>query len=450
MLASTGLVSSFSRLFRRHSGLFCGIGLAVCGMAKIAYADNWPQWRGPKNDAVSTEKSLATSWDQTKNVAWKTDMPGQGGATPIVWGDRIFVTSADGDDLVLICLNAKDGKQIWRQKVTNGNRDARAGEGNSASPSPSTDGKHVWVFFSTGILACYDMDGKETWKVDCNERFGKIDIQFGLTSTPVLDGDAIYLQLLHGPMVRGNQERTGKVVKLNKVSGETVWQYDRITEADFECKHSYASPLIVNDGSRKLLVVHGADCTTGHDLNTGKEAWRLGGLNGPTKLNPKGNDITFRFVASPAFGGGKLIIPTCKAGPTISLPLSSSLSGNLNESNVDWIAPETPDVAIPLIVDDLVYLLHNDGKLKCVELATGKQIYFERTHYFQHRTSPVYADGHIYFCAKDGVCTVVKAGRNFEIVSSNEMGKEPITASPAIADGTLLIRTYKTLYAIRK
>jgi outer membrane protein assembly factor BamB len=173
-------------------------------------------------------------------------------------------------------------------------------------------------------------------------------------------------------------------------------------------------------------------------------------LNGPTKLNPKENDGTFRFVSSPGFGNGTLVVPTAKGGPTVAVPLSAGLSGNVNESVASWIAPQTPDVAIPLVVDDLVYLLHNDGKLQCLELATGKQVYFERAHSVQHRSSPVYIDGHIYFCGKDGMCTVVKAGRKFEIAASNPMGGEPITASPVFANGTLYIRTYSGLYAIRK
>ena len=266
----------------------------------------------------------------------------------------------------------------------------------------------------------------------------------------MLDDGALYLQLLHGPMIRGNNVRTGKVVKINKLTGETMWVNDRITDADFECKHSYASPLMINDGQRRLLVVHGADCTTAHALDSGKEVWRLAGLNGPTKLNPKENDGTFRFVSSPSFGNGKLIVPTAKAGPTVAVELSSSMSGSLNEGSVSWTAAETPDVSIPLIVDDLVYMLHKDGKLQCLELATGKQVYFERAHSVQHRSSPTYIDGHIYFCGKDGMCTVVKAGRTFEIVGSNAMGGEPITASPVFANGTLYIRTYSALYAIRK
>ena len=148
-------------------------------------------------------------------------MGGRGGAGASV---RIYATSSDGSDLVLLCLDTTDGKVIWKQKVGTGNKDARSGEGNSASPSPSTDGKHLWVFFSTGVLACYTTDGKEVWNFDVGDRFGKLDIQFGMTSTPVLDGDSLYLQLIHGRMNRENQTRTGKVVKLEKLTGKTVWE----------------------------------------------------------------------------------------------------------------------------------------------------------------------------------------------------------------------------------
>ncbi len=415
-----------------------------------AYAENWSQWRGPRNDGTSDASGIATRWSATENVLWRTPMPGQGGATPVVWEDRMFVTSADGDDLLLICLDTDSGKELWSKKVTSGNINARAGEGNSASASPSTDGTHVWVFFSNGVLGCYDFEGTEVWKFDTNDRFGKIDIQFGMTSTPALDGDHLYLQLIHGVMRRDDDTRTGKVIKLEKRTGETVWEVDRVTDADFECKHSYASPFIYSHGGQRFLVAHGADCTTGHSLETGEELWRVAELNGPSKLNPKPHDPTFRFVSSPAVGDGWIIIPTAKSGPTVAVKVDEALTGTVTGSDpaVRWSIEQTPDVSIPLVVDGLVYLLHKDGKLQCLDLPTGKEIYFERTTSVQHRVSPLYADGHIYFCDKNGVCTVVKAGRDFQIVSSNDLG-EPITASPIIAGGTLYIRSYDAVYAIR-
>ncbi|MCA9182278.1 MAG: PQQ-binding-like beta-propeller repeat protein, partial [Planctomycetales bacterium] len=142
---------------------FC---LLFTGFTSIVRADNWPQWRGPQRNGISTATSIPVEWSSENNVAWRAPMPGQGGATPAVWGDSMFVTSADGDDLVLLCLDSRNGAERWRRTVTSGNQDARAGEGNSASPSPSTDGQHVWVFFSTGVLACYDFQGEEQWKFD--------------------------------------------------------------------------------------------------------------------------------------------------------------------------------------------------------------------------------------------------------------------------------------------
>ena len=429
--------------------------LSVCSLllvhSAIAHADNWPQWRGKNSDGISTEKNIPTKWSKSEKIVWRTPMPGQAGATPCIWGDRIYATSSEGSDLVLLCLSTADGKVLWKQKVGDGNQDARAGEGNSASPSPSTDGEHVWVFFGTGALACYSMEGKEVWKFNVSDRFGKIDIQFGMTSTPVIEGDGLYLQLIHGRMQRGDQTRTGKVIKLDKLTGKTVWEVDRVTEAQFECKHSYASPFIYDDKRSKFLVVHGADCTTGHDLVLGKEIWRFGMLNGPTPLNSKPNDVTFRFVASPCVDpkSNTIIIPTAKEGPVIAVK-ASELQGDSSakESAVAWNSPRTPDVSIPVIVDGLVYMLQKDGKLQCVELATGKEVYLNRTYSGQHRSSPLYADGHLYFGSNDGHFTVVKAGKDFEIVSTIEMG-EAITASAIVSNGTLYIRSYEALYAIR-
>lgn len=416
-----------------------------------ASADDWRQWRGPQGNGHATDRSIATHWNQKTNVVWRAPLPGPGGATPVVAAGKIFITSSEGDDLVLVCLDSRSGKPLWKQKVSTGNSDARAGEGNSASPSPSTDGEHVWVMFSNGALACYDLDGKAIWQVDLEDRFGKFDIQFGMTSTPILDGDGLYLQLIHGSMRRNDDTRTGKVIKLDKLTGNTVWEMERVTDADFECKHSYASPCIYADDDRRFLVVHGADCTTGHDLATGKELWRFAGLNGPSEYNKNRHDPTFRFVASPSCAPGVIVIPTAKAGPTVAINVDQNLKGNISADSkqVRWVFPETPDVSIPLIHDGLVYNLHKDGRLQCIRLDNGQQVYFERTHTAQHRTSPVLADGKIYFCDREGHCTVVAAGPEFQILADNDL-EEPITASPIVSDGTLYIRSYDAMYAIRE
>ncbi|NBP79658.1 pyrrolo-quinoline quinone [bacterium] len=436
-----------SRLFS-----VCALAVVGCGLqAGSVSAENarWPQWRGVAGDGIASEQSLPEHWSKSENVLWRTPLPGRAGATPCIWDDRIFLTSNEGDDLVLMCVARADGRVLWKKTVTSGNQDARSGEGNSASPSPSTDGEHVWAFFGTGILACYTCDGEEVWKFNVGDRFGKLDIQFGMTSTPVLDGDAVYLQLLHGPMRLDDQTRIGKVIRLEKNTGKTVWEFDRITDAQFECKHSYASPFLYRDGTREFLVVHGADCITGHALDNGRELWRFGGLNGPNDLNPKQHDGTFRFVASPGIVPGTIVVPTAKAGPTVCLKVNDDLVGDCTgkTSVVRWVLPITPDVSIPLVSEGLVYLLHKDGKLQCVELESGEEVYFERTHTGQHRSSPLLADGRLYFGSNDGWVSIVKAGPEFELIESVDLG-EQVSSSPIAVDNTLYIRSGDALYAI--
>jgi outer membrane protein assembly factor BamB len=425
-------------------GLF---GLLAACTADQARAENWPQWRGPRGNGICSETGIPLRWSQTENVAWRTPLPGPGGATPVVWDDRIFVTSAEGDDLVLLCIGT-DGREQWRRKVGTGNQLARVEEGNSASPSPVTDGQRVWVFFGTGVLACYDMQGKEVWKFNVQDRYGKFDIQFGMTSTPVLDRGALYLQLLHGSM-GGGDYIVGKIVKLDAATGMDIWVRDRPTGAIAENRHSYASPVLYEHAGQRALLTHGQDHTIAFDLETGEELWRLGGLNGTTPLNKTPFDRTLRFVASPTVGDGLVVIPTAKKGPAVALGLADA-KGNVqpDDKAVRWVNDKTPDVSCPLIVDGLVYLCRPDGKLFVVDARTGEELYYERTHDHQHRASPIYVDGHVILTARDGHFTVVKAGRKFEIAATNEIG-ETITASPVVANGTLYLRTFNALYAIR-
>lgn len=255
------------------------IALSLCPLT--ADAENWPQWRGPKNDGVSAEMNVPVQWSRNQNVAWRLALPGPAGSTPVIWGDRIFLTSSDKADLLLICVGT-DGKELWRRKIATGNHTVGLGgsaEGNLASPSPSTDGKHVWVFFGTGDLACVDFDGNEKWKFNMQQRYGPFDLQFAMHSTPVLHEDRLYLQVIHGPM-RGDSEPS-YLVALDKSTGKEIWKRDRKTGATFESKHSYASPVLYDDGKLKFLLTHGADYIVAHRLNDGQEIWRHGGMNPP-------------------------------------------------------------------------------------------------------------------------------------------------------------------------
>lgn len=406
-----------------------------------ARAGNWPQWRGSKLDGVSHETNLPTHWSQTENIAWRLPLPGAGGATPVVWENRIFVTSADGDDLVLLCIST-DGKQLWRAKVGQGNRPVRGDEGNSAAPSPCTDGQYVWATFTDGTMACFDFEGQERWKLSLQERFGEFKIQFGMTSTPLLEGDRLYLQLIHGDGDPKTQE--AKVVALDKLTGKTIWQTGRPSEAHTENEHSYASPVLYRDDERAYLLTHGADYVVAHDLDSGREIWRCGGLHPPSQYDP-----TLRFVASPVAVPGLVVVPSAKRG--VLLALRPTGSGDLT-NNSDfrlWKHGMTPDVPSPLVHGDFVYLCRENGNLVVLDREQGKQLYEHRTHADRHRASPVFADGKLYLTARDGTTSVCKAGPEFELLASNKLG-ESTSASPAVSNGRIYVRTFDALYAVGK
>jgi outer membrane protein assembly factor BamB len=427
-----------------RSGLIVSsLALATLCLAADSNAENWPQWRGAKLDGISTEKNLPTKWSKTENIAWRLPLPGPAGATPAVWDDRIYLTSVAGSELVVMCVGT-DGKPLWKQTLAGGNRDVRGDEGNSASPSPVTDGKHVWAMMATGDLACYTKDGQEVWKLNLQDRYGKFNIAFGMTSTPVLDGGRLYLQLIHG---EGNPEtREARVVCIDAATGDGVWQVGRPSDGRAECEHSYASPTLYRDDKQAFLLTHGADYVVAHDLKDGHELWRCG------DLNPKGNyEPTLRFVASPVAVPGYIVVPTAKNYGVVCLKPGGE--GDITDETkfAHWKRENnTPDVPSPLVVGGLVYLCRENGNLMCLDANTGEEHYKDQpTTRDRHRASPVYADGHIYTTARNGVISVIKAGPKFEIAQQNDM-QESISASPAISNGRIYIRTFDALYAIGK
>ncbi len=399
------------------------------------FAENWHQWRGANNDGISNETDVPTEWSQTENVRWRLPLPGEGASTPVVWNDKIFLTCADGMELVLMCINT-DGEELWKRTLAEGNRTKRGDEVNYAAPSPTTDGEYVWAFLGTGDLVCYDFEGNSIWKTNIEERYGNFRLGFLMSMTPLLYKDRLYLQLIHS--------NAWLVLALDKMTGEEIWMHDRKSDARAECEHAYTSPILYKDSERELLIVHGADYVTAHSLDDGSEIWRCGGLNAKQRYN-----TSFRLVASPVATEGLIVVPSAKNGPVLGLAPSGQ--GDITES--EWqiwkLGRGTPDVPSPLIHDGLVYLCRENGVLICLDAKTGEKLYEQRTHNHRHRSSPVYANGNIYLTARDGVVTVVKAGREFEVVATNSIN-EAVAASPVIADGTLYLRSYEALYAIGK
>jgi outer membrane protein assembly factor BamB len=421
--------------FAASRSVFAAI-LVLFAVDTATWAENWPQWRGPTNDGISRETNLPIEWNDTRNIIWKLPLPGMGGSTPAVWGDRIFVTSSAGSEIVLFCIST-EGKELWRAKLGTGDKTYQRGpEANHASPSPSTDGKHVWAMAGTGDLACFDFEGKEVWRCNLQERYGTFKQNWGgMHMSPLLDGDRLYLALLHA--------NGAWVLALDKATGKEVWKVKRESDAMGESKESYASPIIWRHSQEACLITHGGDYTIGHRLSDGAEIWRVG------DLNPKQNySRAYRFVTSPVVSGDLVVIPTAKRGVVVGARADAQgLVGPGSKYELWRKRSGTPDVPSPLVHDGLVYLCGEMGVLTCLDAKTGEQLYEERVHNFIHRASPVYADGKIYLTSRDGLVTVVKAGPKFEVLATNKLSDQ-ISGSPAISNGRIYLHGWKALYAI--
>jgi len=412
-----------------------GLSLSLLVTALVR-AENWPNWRGPNYDGVSNEKNLPAEFGDGKNMLWKLPMPGMGSSTPVVWNDRIFFTSAtENNDILAMCVSTA-GKELWRHKLGASNRKARGDEGNDSSPTASTDGKHVWFYIGTGMLFCYDLDGKEVWTLDVPGRYGRFDIQFGMHTTPLLYDGKLYLQLIHS---------AGQwVVALDAATGKEVWKVERKSDGRAECEHSYASPTLWKDGKKAYLITHGNDYAIAHDLSDGREIWRAGDLNGANgRYNP-----TLRFVASPVATPELIVVPTAKNGPVVGVKPDASGKVNTGSPGEKWRLPKgTPDVPSPLVKDGLVYLCRENGNMTCLDAKTGEVYYSEqRTHNSRHRASPVFADDKIYIVSRDGVINVLQPGKEFKIIATNKLPNQ-ITASIAVSNGVLYVRAWEGLYA---
>lgn len=407
--------------------------IAGISFAGVVQADNWPQWRGPKNDGHSAEKNLPVEWGPDKNVVWKFKMPGRGSSTPCIWDDKVFLTSIDGGDVVLMCVGT-DGKGKWKEKIAAAGKSGKGDEGNDASASCSTDGKQVWTFAGGGKLVCYTVDGKAVWNVDV-QKYGAFRIQFGIHWTPVLYKGKLYLQVMH---------RNAQVlVALDAVTGQELWKVNRPGYSKGESPDVYASPFIWEGQGGPLLIAHGNDYCTGHKLEDGAEVWRVDGLNPP---GGRGHE-QWRFVSCPLVTPDLIVVPSCKYGPTVAFnPVGAR--GTIDPANKAelWRFKTTPDVVSPLLVDNIVYLMDN-GPLTAVNAKTGEQIYRNDLAKQLYRGNLVYGDGKIYVVGRQGIGQVVQAGKEFKLLATNDL-KETVYASPAISNGRIYIRTWDNLYCI--
>jgi len=395
-------------------------------------ADNWPQWRGPSLNGLSSEKNLPVKWTTEENVVWKVTMPGVSGSTPIIWRDRIFLNVADGDNLALWCVDKTKGEVLWKQTLGGGN--VKRQKQNMSSPSPVTDGRNVYVMTGTGILKGFDFNGKELWSRDIQKDYGNFGLNWGYASSPLLFDDSLYVQVLHGMRT----DDPSYVMRIDKKTGKTLWRVERPTTAIRESPDSYTTPALLRYGKNTEIVITGGDCVTGHDPATGKELWRANGLN-------PDNNPSYRIVASPIIYDDVIYAPT-RVRPLLALKAGGR--GDVTSSNLLWSTANGPDVPTPVTDGKYFYVVNDRGIMWCLDTKTGAQIYGEqRIKPGTYSGSPVLADGKIYVTNEDGLTTVVAAGPKFEVLAENLLD-DYCLASPAVSNGQIFIRTDKFLWAI--
>ena len=395
---------------------------AAPGFLPVAAAENWPGWRGPRLDGSSREKKVPVHWSGSSNVVWKTELPGTGHASPIVWGDRIFTVSAvpETQDRLLLCLDRPTGKLLWQKTVLTAPLEHKHILNSFASSTPSTDGELVYVAFLDGkqmFAAAYDFAGRQRWAV----RPGAFASTHGFCSSPVLYEDKVILN--------GDHDGESYLVALSRADGRVIWKTPRDNHT-----RSYCTPLIRDMGGRPQMVLSGDICVASFNPRTGQRLWVI---NGPTE----------QFVASPVYSQQcGLVIITGGYPDHHILGIRPEGAGNVTQTHIAWRTTRgAAYVPSPIIERDYFLVISDEGVAHCFAAATGQLLWNERLG--QEHASLVSAEGRIYFLNDKGVMNVVKAGPEFLRVAQNNIG-EKCFASPAISHGQFFLRGERHLFCI--
>ncbi len=361
-------------------------------------------------------------WSPTSNVVWKTELPGLGHASPIVWGDRVFTVSAllDTKDRVLLCLDRRTGKLLWQKTVLTAPLEHKHALNSFASSTPATDGELVYVAFLDGdrmFAAAYDFDGGQRWAV----RPGAFASMHGFCSSPILYQDKVILN--------GDHDGESYIVALSRTDGRILWKTPRENHT-----RSYCTPLIRDMGGRTQMVLSGDKCVASFDPGTGRRLWVI---DGPTE----------QFVASPVFSERcGLMLITAGFPEHHILGIRPNGSGNVTQTHIAWRTTRgAAYVPSPIVEGDYFLVISDEGVAHCFAAGTGKILWTERLG--QEHASLVSAEGRIYFLNDKGVMNVVKAGLEFVPLAQNDIG-EKCFASPAISQGQLFVRGERDLFCV--
>lgn len=407
--------------------------LGLC-IVKTALGENWPMWRGSACDGTCAESGLPEKWSTTENIVWKTKLPDRGNSTPVIWGDKVFITQAieKAGRRLLLAFDRKTGKQLWEAGTEYKQPELTHGTNPYCAASPATDGERIIVFFASVGVYCYDMDGREVWK---RTDLGRQHHIWGNGTSPVIAGDRVYLNF-------GPGENT-VLYCFDKKTGTTIWKHAEPggasgEGADKKWLGSWSDPLVRQVGARTELLMTYPGRACAFDPTTGKELWTCNGL---TKL----------VYNSPLFSDGTLIAMSGYNGAALAVKAGGS--GDVTQKNRIWHLPKVSQrIGSGVIHEGYHYILTDGGIAECRDLKTGDMIFNERLKgpgpTGQNWSSLVLsADGKLYAVNQGGDAFVFRASPKFELLATNSL-KEKVIASIAVSDGQLFIRGYQNLWCI--
>lgn len=411
-------------------------------------AANWPQWRGPNFNGFTAETGLPSKWSKIENVVWRAKLPGAGAATPVVWEDKVFVSSADSKAKTLkaFCFDRQNGQILWSHTLSEGKieQDSRS---NYASPSPATDGRTIVFFYGNGELAGFDLDGKKLWQRNIQKDEGDFAFLWTFSSSPLLYEGKLFLQVLQRDTVVGARKNESYLLAMEPRTGKTLWRRVRPSQARSESREAFTTPIPFEFRGQKQILIIGGDDLTAHNPADGRELWRWGTWN-PTRIGH------WRHVPSPVAGDDIILVCAPKRSPIYAIRAGGV--GQLGEQSVVWISRDTrqlsSDVPTPAYYDGDFFILSDvRAALSRVETKSGSVLWsIELPGRSKFEASPLAADGKIYLMNFAGDVVVVNAD-NGEIINTIPMGNQyddHTRSSIIAAHGQLFVRTNSELFCI--
>ncbi len=387
-------------------------------------AKYWPRWRGPSGQGLAADSNYVDTWSATQNVVWKTPVPGTGNSSPIVWGDRVVVTTAydGGRRLSVIAYRRSDGTKLWEAFAPQGRSDSGSHYKNGpASATPATDGERVYASFGTRGLLAVDLSGKVVWQRD----LGPMDAYHGTAGSPLLYKNRIilYQDQFAGSFIAAFDTRTG----------QEVWRTRRAANV------GWGTPIAVRVGDHDEIIVNGQQSVYAYDPDKGAELWRC-------------NGSSYEVIPTPVVGYGMIFCSSGRAGPTLAIKPGGR--GDVTRSHLQWTSPRgSPFVPSPILVGEHLYMVNDMASIVTnLEATTGRTMWQGRLGVATREgfsASPVAVDGKVFFTNDEGETFVLRAGPKFELLHVNTLGERTL-ASPALVDGRWYIRTDEHLYAIGK